>query len=192
MNKLPTCFTPYCIGDKVWLKARNLTTTHPSAKLAPRCYGPFLVTATISHTTFRLKLPPQWKIHNVFHASLLTPYKETSEHGPNFSEPSPELVNGEPEWEVDQILGSRRQCNQLQYMVRWKGFSEAHDSWEPANNIHADHLIENFHWQNPETICSNNLINPSTTPTPSIIRSITMTSSTPLADHLSSPPPPLP
>jgi hypothetical protein len=32
-------FEPYQTGDKVWLKGRNLTTTHPSAKLAPRHYG---------------------------------------------------------------------------------------------------------------------------------------------------------
>jgi len=41
----------------------------------------------------------------VFHASLLTPYKETDEHGTNFLEPPPELIEGEEEWEVEQILG---------------------------------------------------------------------------------------
>src|ERR1700761_1147102 len=61
----PTRFVPYCVGDRVWLEAKNLSTTHPTAKLAPRRYGPFLVTAAISHTTYRLKLPPNWKIHNV-------------------------------------------------------------------------------------------------------------------------------
>ena len=95
----------------------------------------------------------------------LTPYKETPEYDPNFPEPSPELIDGEPEWEVEQILGTRRQCNQLQYMVRWKGFSETHDSWEPVNNVHAKDLIENFHWQNPNTICTSDLINPPITPT---------------------------
>ena len=38
---LPTRFKPYQKGDKVWLEGRNLNTTHPSSKLAPRCYGPF-------------------------------------------------------------------------------------------------------------------------------------------------------
>ena len=38
----PTRFTPYCVGDRVWLEVKNLSTTHPTAKLTPRQYGPFL------------------------------------------------------------------------------------------------------------------------------------------------------
>jgi hypothetical protein len=44
----PTRFTPYCVGDKVWLDAKNLNTSHPSAKLGPKQYGPFLVTAAVT------------------------------------------------------------------------------------------------------------------------------------------------
>jgi len=42
--------------------------------------------------------------HTLHHASLLTPYKETDQHGPNFLEPPPDILEGEPEWEVEQIL----------------------------------------------------------------------------------------
>ena len=93
----PSRFTPYSLGNKVWLEARNLKTSHPSPKLAPRRYGPFVVTSVVSQTSFHLKLPPQWKVHNIFHASLLTPYKETKEHGANFTEPAPDLIDGQPE-----------------------------------------------------------------------------------------------
>ena len=138
----------------MWLEARNLQTTHPSAKLAPRRYGPFLVTSAVSRTSYRLKLPNTWKIHNVFHASLLTPYKETSTNGNRMREPAPDLVNGQPEWEVDQILGARKRRNQLQYLVRWKGFSEAHDSWEPLTHINADERIKAYYQQHPRAIRS--------------------------------------
>ena len=37
--------------------------------------------------------PPQWKIHDVFHIDLLTPYHETDVHGVNFTQPPPDLVN---------------------------------------------------------------------------------------------------
>jgi len=188
MIQKPTHFVPYCVGDRVWLDARNLTTMHPTAKLAPKCYGPFLVTAAISHTSYHLKLPPQWKIHNVFHTSLLTPYRETPEHGPNFPEPSPELINGEPEWEVEQIMNTRCCHNQLQYLVRWKGFLEAHDSWEPTAHIHADHLIDAYYQQNPSAIHHLEYITPPPSSFPIIICTI-MSSPTqnpiPLVDHLS-------
>ena len=150
--EVPTHFEPYQLGDKVWLEGRNLTTTHPTAKLAPRCYGPFPITHVISCTSYQLKLPPQWKIHNVFHATLLTPYKETALNGSRNQEPAPELIDGQPEWEVEQILCVRRYQRQVQYLIRWKGFSEAHDSWELAKNIHADKLIQEFYKRYPKAI----------------------------------------
>jgi hypothetical protein len=95
---------------------------------------------------FQLELPYQWKIHNVFHASLLTPYVETELHGQNFPEPPPKIIEGDPEFEVEQIVGSRRvgKRKSLQYKIRWKGYSPAHDSWEPAAQVHAPELIKRF------------------------------------------------
>ena len=175
---IPTNFIPYCVGDRVWLEGRNLNTTHPSAKLAPRRYGPFLVTAVISRTSYRLKLPTSWKIHNVFHASLLTPYRETSMNGNQYQEPVPDLIDGQPEWEVERILGARKRRHQLQYLVRWKGFSEAHDSWEPLSHINADQLIQDFYRQSPEAVRTTEVKNP-IDQTPLItVRCITMSTTT--------------
>jgi hypothetical protein len=149
---MPSRFEPYHAGDKVWLEGHNLTTMPPSAKLAPRCYSPFPITCVISQTSYQLKLPSQWKIHNVFHATLLTLYKETPLNGKQYQEPTPDLIDGQPEWELESILCVRRWRNQLQYLVRWKGFSEAHDSWEPAKNVHAKDLIKDFYKRYPTTI----------------------------------------
>jgi hypothetical protein len=194
--QVPSKFEPYQIGNKVWLEGRNLTTTHPSAKLAPRRCGPFPITCVISCTSYQLKLPFQWKVHNVFHTTLLTPYKETPLNGKQYQEPIPELIDGQPEWEVEDILCVRRRRNQLQYLVRWKGFSEAHDSWEPAKDVHAENLIEEFYKRHPtaiQTISSQPLTN-------IVIRSSTMTStpnspslpSIPLSERIENVPFPLP
>ena len=181
---VPTHFEPYQPGDKVWLEGHNLTTTHPTAKLAPRCYGPFPITRVISCTSYQLKLPPQWKIHNIFHATLLTPYKETALNGHQNQEPAPELINGQPEWEVEQILHVRRYQRQIQYLVRWKGFSEAHNSWEPAFNVHADELIKEFYKRHPKAIRNT------TTQIPITIRTTTM-STLPLVERIEDAPTPL-
>ncbi len=143
-------FQPYQEGDKVWLDARNLKTTHPSFKLAPKRYGPFPIIRKISATTYALKLPPQWKIHPVFHASLLMPYKETWMHGENFTEPPPDLIEGEQEWEVEQILDTRRYRSQLQFLIKWKGYSGAHNSWEPEKNLNATDLVKKYYLRNPK------------------------------------------
>jgi hypothetical protein len=92
------------------LDGKNLHTSHPTQKLAPKRYGPFKVVDVINLVSFRLELPLQWKkkkIHPVFHASLLSPYKEMEEHGTNFLEPPPDLVEGEEEYKVEQVLDLR-------------------------------------------------------------------------------------
>ena len=47
------------------------------AKLAKRYYGPFQILERINETSYCLKLPPTWHIHNAFHVSLLKPFKGT-------------------------------------------------------------------------------------------------------------------
>jgi Chromo (CHRromatin Organisation MOdifier) domain len=129
-----------------------LKTSHPTKKFALKRYGPFPITDVISLVVYRLNLPLTWKIHNVFHVSLLTPYKETEEHGPNFAEPPPELIEEQEEYEVEQVLASRLYgCwKKLQYLIRWKGYSHAHDSWASVDDVHAPDLVQAFHRGNPQ------------------------------------------
>ena len=92
----------------MWLEGTNLKTTHPTAKLAPKWYGPFMVKRKVSDVIFQLELPDQWRVHNVFHTSLLSPYVKTQIHGPNYPEPPPDIIKGEPEFEIEQIVGSQQ------------------------------------------------------------------------------------
>jgi hypothetical protein len=96
-------FKPYQEGDQVWIEGTNLQTLYPTKKLGPKRYGPFKVLKALSEAAYRVEIPKHWKIHNVFHANLITPYKETELHGPNYSRPPPDLVAGEEEFEVEKI-----------------------------------------------------------------------------------------
>ncbi len=95
---------------------------------------------------YQLKLPPSWKIHNTFHTTYLSPFKETQEHGPNFLEPPPEIIEGQEEWEVEKIVNRRffGKKKTKQYLVKWKGYSDAHNTWEPEENIFANELIQQY------------------------------------------------
>ena len=115
-------FRPYQEGDQVWIKGTNLKTLYPSAKLALKRYGPFKVTKQLSPAVYKIKILRQWKVHNVFHVNLITPYKEMAIHGPNYSWPPPDLVDGEEEFEVEQILDMKQmgRGRKTHYLVKWK------------------------------------------------------------------------
>ena len=133
-ERITSKYTPWKVGDKVWLETTNLHMNRPK-KLRMRRTGQFEVEEIISHMAFHLHIPPQWKIHPVFHASLLASYKETSEHGPNFLQPPPDLVDGEEEYEVEAVLGHRGRPGRHIFLIRWKGYSTAEDTWEPERNL---------------------------------------------------------
>jgi hypothetical protein len=54
-------YKPYKEGDLIWLDGKNLCTSHPTQKLAPKWYRPFKVVDVINPMSFCLELPPQWK-----------------------------------------------------------------------------------------------------------------------------------
>ena len=97
-------FSPFKLGDKVWLKARNLKRSVINPKFAPKREGPFTITKVLSPIVYQLRLLKTWKIHPVFHASLLSPYRANTVHGPNFPSPPPDLINGKEEYEIEKIL----------------------------------------------------------------------------------------
>src|SRR6266478_3976142 len=139
------------LREQVWLDASHLKLPHQKAKLTPKCLGPFKIIQEISPVAYRLELPPNWRIHNVFHTSLLTPYYETTAHGPNFTQPPPDLINREEEYEVERIVAHRqfRRSKRLQYLIKWKGYPESDNTWEPADQVHAPELIK--HYQSART-----------------------------------------
>jgi hypothetical protein len=143
----------YKEGDLVWLEGKNLRINQPTAKLAPRRHGPFKIVQVMSTVNYRLELPTQWSIHPVFHIDLLTPYKETIMHGPNFTRPAPELIDGEEEYSIEKILdswhfGRRRR---LQYLVKWEGYPDAENMWVDKDDVFADDKVREFKASNPDS-----------------------------------------
>ena len=78
--------------------------------------------------------------------NLITPYKETELHGPNFTRPPPDLIEGEQEFEVEKILDAqpRGRGRKMHFLVKWKGYPTSNNSWEPRENLHTDRLITEY------------------------------------------------
>ncbi|TKA81632.1 hypothetical protein B0A49_01266, partial [Cryomyces minteri] len=139
----------YKVGDKVWLNTRNIHTERPSKKLDWKATGPHTVQAVISPYAYELDLPSSMKdLHPVFHTSLLRPATDDRLPGQVNAVPPPVVVNGEEEWEVDEIHDSRMIHRQLQYLVKWTGDNVP--SWQPASFVtNATDLLADFHHRYP-------------------------------------------
>jgi hypothetical protein len=153
----------YQVGDEVLLNAKNIRTVRPTKKLAPKLYGPFRVLAKIGKSSYRLELQSRWRIHNVFHTSLLEPYRKNEIKGRSQIRPEPEEIEGETEYEVERILqsevrttrrkvgGRYKNFKSLYFLVQWKGYPDDESTWEPGTSLeHATESIEEFYGENPE------------------------------------------
>jgi Chromo (CHRromatin Organisation MOdifier) domain len=105
----------------------------------------------VSPVAYQLDLPPAWTIHDVFHASLLTPYHEMAEHGVNYMRPPQELIEDAEEYQVEAIINYHLYGNKrhLQYLIKWKGYPDSDNTWEPADQVHMPALIMVYHQKNP-------------------------------------------
>ena len=135
LQKITSKFKPFWMGDKVWLESKNLKLWYESRKLVLKCEEPFKIQEVLGPLTYCLELPKQWKIHPVFHATLLSPYKENDIYGNNFTHPPPDLINGQEEYEVEAILSHKWLGRGYSYLIKWKGYPSSDNSWEPEQNV---------------------------------------------------------
>jgi hypothetical protein len=73
-------------------------------------------------------------------------------HGPNFTRPAPELIDGEEEYSVERILDSRQfsRRQRLQYLVKWEGYPDSDNMWVDKDDVFAEDKVKEFKASNPE------------------------------------------
>jgi hypothetical protein len=129
--------------DMVWLNTKNLTLKHPGTrKLLPRYVGPFKIMQRIGEVAYKLKLPAKLKMHDVFHVSLLKPYRSDGRY------PAlPEVIDltGELSYQVDTILAHRERraggrSNRVltSYLVKYADLGPEYNAWVPEKQLLRD------------------------------------------------------
>ncbi|KAH8145182.1 uncharacterized protein LAJ45_10742 [Morchella importuna] len=138
----------YRIGDKVFLSTRHILTKRPSKKFDWKRIGPYSIKRIVNPYAYELELPRSMKTHPVFHVSLLSPEAGNPLPGQQQSPPPPVEIEGEEEWEVEDIVDSRKRRGAFEYLVRYTGYEDA--SWQPLSDLeHSPDIVRRFHERYP-------------------------------------------
>ena len=131
-------FTP---GDKVMIDTSklpvqyaNLSTTS-SRKLQHKYAGPFTLGKQYGENAFEVTdIPRAWQVHNTFNVSR---FKHCRIDESRTQQPPPPLrstATGQ-HWEVEAIRSHKGSTlRDLQYEVKWTGYPEDENTWEPLGN----------------------------------------------------------
>ena len=132
-------------------------TTRPSKKLVDKFLGPYEVIAQPGTHSVTLRLLDSLRaVHPVFHVSMLEPTTLNMIPDRVQLPPPPVFVDGEPEFEIAEILDSKvnhqhRGCKLL-YLVCWTGYAgtDEETSWILATELgNAPELVSDYHTAYP-------------------------------------------
>jgi hypothetical protein len=146
--------TEFKIGDLVILDGRHIQTRQAKDKLDHKKHGPLTIEKVVLPTAMRLSLPRKWKIYNTFHVSLLEPYNNGTRPLPDLLKIIDEVgdIEGNKEWEIEEILWSRKVKGKVLYQVKWTGYPLKKDhTKEPYQSfiVGSLQLLQEFHSRNP-------------------------------------------
>jgi hypothetical protein len=98
------------------------------------------------------------RLHPVFNVVKLTPAPANLIEGrlPKLP-PPPELVEGEEEYLVKEILDSKMFRGQLCFLIKWEGYGVEHNTWEYASDVHAPKCLAEFYRKHLAAPCQISL-----------------------------------
>ena len=128
------------------LNGKNVRTRRAAKKLDAKLFGPFMVVKLVDRSgmSVELELPKRWRVHNVFHTSLLEPYRASEkelypppiavtdrsyvdqfgmEHEVGYDVDGQQVLE---DFEGEQIMGSEYSMGRKKvlYLIKWTGYSE--------------------------------------------------------------------
>ena len=101
-------------------------------KLKPRFVGPYKVTEVVNEVAVRLELPPDARLHDVFHVGVLKKFVGSPPAAPPALPP---LSNGAVVPAPSRVTQGRLARGVRQVLVEWEGHDPAAASWEDLDDF---------------------------------------------------------
>jgi len=111
----------YEIESKMFLNERNIVTARSFKKLDDKMLDSF-TNLDFVDSLYKLELSESMRVHDVFHSDLLRSAADDLLPDQKNESSGSIVVNDENEWEIDDILNSRRYRRRLQYRVKWNDY----------------------------------------------------------------------
>lgn len=97
------------------------------------------ITQKISSVAYELELPTDWKIWNIFHVSLLEPYRESTTYQDRQWFRPPPVEGSKDKYLVERLLDKRvvtvNGRHRTEYLMQWQGYPIYEATWEPVSNL---------------------------------------------------------
>ena len=121
------------------LSTRYLKTKGIPGKLQQKYVGPFQITSVIGQQAYRVSLLENWKIHFMFHMSILKDWKTASLYEDQHVLTNDVPEGEEPYYEIERILrwGTQKRGSRIlkEYLFRWIGYHIKEASWVLAKRF---------------------------------------------------------
>ena len=138
------------VGAMALLSVKNYP-TYRAHKLCPKYIGPFRV-LRVQGSSVTLDLPRRMRIHSTINMDQLKLFDGSASTAgtpwPDRVQPPPPPLldaNNNQMFIIERFLQTRVCRGKRQYLVRWKGYQQQDDSWEPWEAVkHCTGLLANF------------------------------------------------
>ena len=108
--------------------------------------GLFKIDKKIGSINYKFKLLKTIEIYPIFYISLLEPVLLGI---PIIPVTEIQKLDPQKEYEVETVLDYQYIRGKIKYLIKWEGYPQSENTWEPKGNLNCSQKLEEFYYRNP-------------------------------------------
>jgi hypothetical protein len=129
----------FVVGEWAWLRLNQRAVaairSGNQSNLGPKYFGPYIIQVRIGSLAYKLQLPQQARIHNIFHAAFLKKFEGAP---PTTPPPLPQIVHGRVVLQPERVVRARPTATSWEILVQWQDRSATDATWEALDQFKED------------------------------------------------------